>query len=235
MQKTAVAVLCILIPFQAQGQQAATPSNPPTSEKPNLIELTSANWKPLSSKQKFEVFARDLFYWETHASLLLQAGISTGQSDRSYLGVGAAGYFSRYGLNVADEVDFVFFNAFLFPTLFHQDPRYIPLDQGSMSERLRYALTRVLVARSDSGKLRFNESRLLGNLLATSVSSAYYSSFGADESVKGTFVSFGINVGSEAAFDVLKEFWPDAARKLKLNVWIRNMVRRAIRDSIRVS
>jgi hypothetical protein len=97
-----------------------------------------------------------------------------------------------------------------------------------------YALTRVLVARSDSGKPKFNESRLLGALLATSISSAYYSSFGADVSVTGNFASFGMNIGSEVAFDVLKEFLPDVARKLKINVWIRNLIRGAVRDSIRV-
>jgi hypothetical protein len=54
-------------------------------------------------------------------------------------------------------------------------------------------------------------------------------------SVKGNFANFGINIASEAAFDLLKEFWPDVARKLRLNVWIRNSVRRSVRDSIKIS
>jgi hypothetical protein len=44
----------------------------------------------------------------------------------------------------------------------------------------------------------------------------------------------GINLGSDAAFDLFKEFWPDVARKMKLNVWIRNLVTASIRDEIRV-
>jgi hypothetical protein len=235
MWKATAAILCLLIPLRATGQQPMAPSDQQPEQKPHLIELTSDNWRPLSNKEKFQLFERDLLHWETHASLLFDAGISAALADRRYLGVGASGYFSTYGLNAADESDFVLCNGFLFPTLFHEDPRYIPLDRGSVRQRLAYSLTRIVVARSDSGKLKFNESRLLGTLVATSISSAYYSKVGADASVKGNFASFGINIASEAAFDLLKEFWPDVARKLKLNVWIRNAARRSVRDSIKIS
>jgi hypothetical protein len=202
-------------------------------EKPHLIELSAANWRPLSSREKFDVFGRNLIHWETHASLAFDAGISSAIGDRSYLGTGASGYFRKYGLNVADEADFTFFNAFLFPVLFHEDPRYIPRDHGAAGARLTYALSRVVIARNDSGEAEFNWSRVFGTLSATSISSAYYSAYGADIGVAGNFANFGINLGSEAAFDLFKEFWPDVARKMKLNVWIRNLVRATIRDETR--
>jgi hypothetical protein len=236
MWKVAAAILCMLIPLWANAQQPVASSNQQDEDKPHLIELTSNNWRPLSNKEKFQLFERDLLHWGTHASLLLDSGISAALADRRYLGVGVSGYFSIYGMNAADESNFVFVNGFLFPTLFHEDPRYIPRDHGSVRQRLVYSLTRTVVARSDSGKPKFNESRLLGALVSTSLSSAYYSKVGgADVSVKGCFASFGINIASEAAFDLLKEFWPDVARKLKINVWIRNAVRRSVRDSIKIS
>ncbi len=222
----------------ADGQSAqpsASGSQQPGRSRPHLIELSSANWQPLRSSEKFELFWRDLIHWETHASLAFDAGISAALADRQYLGTGAKGYFKTYGLNVADEADFTFFCAFLFPTVFHQDPRYIPRDHGSTGQRLAYALSRVVVTRADSGKSEFNASKVAGIVIATSVSSSYYSAFGADVGVGGTFASMGINFGSEAAFDLFKEFWPDVARKLKLNVWIRNIVRGSVRDAIRVS
>ena len=234
MWKAATAILCVLIPLRANGQQTAAPSNQGSKDKPHLIELTSDNWRPLSNKEKFQLFERDMIHWGTHVSLLLDSGISAALADRRYLGVGASGYFSTYGMNAADETNFVLFNGFLFPTLFHEDPRYIPLDHGSVSQRLAYSFTRIVVVRSDSGKPKFNESRLLGTLISTSISSAYYSKVGADVSIKGNFADFGINIASEAAFDILKEFWPDVARKLKVNVWIRNTVRRSVRDSIKI-
>jgi hypothetical protein len=222
----------------AMEDAAANPAWPGKSpqakhEKPHLIELSAANWRPLTRREKFDLFDRDLLHWETHASLAFDAGISSAIGDRPYLGTGARGYFRKYGLNVADEADFTFFNAFFFPALFHEDPRYIPFDHGTVCRRIFYAVSRIAVTRNDSGKSEFNKSRVLGTVVATSISSAYYSAFGADIGVGGNFASMGINLGSDAAFDLFKEFWPDVARKMKLNVWIRNLVRATIRDEIR--
>jgi hypothetical protein len=198
------------------------------------VELTSANWHPLKNSERFALFYRDLYNWGTHLSLAIDAGLSFATDDRSYLGPGAAGYFSRYGLNVADEANFTFFNAFVFPTIFHEDPRYIPLDKGSARVRLAYALSRVIITRNDSGNSELNKSRILGTIVSTSISNAYYSSFGGATGIGSNFAGIGINLASEAAFDAFKEFWPDVARRLKINVWVRNLVRSSIRDAIRV-
>ena len=204
-------------------------------EGPHLIELTAANWRPLTVREKRSLFPHDLLHWETHVSLILDAGFSQAIGDRSYLGGGGAGFARRYGLNIADELNFTFFNVYLFPDLFHEDPRYIPRDHGGTGARLGYALTRTVLTRADSGGSEINRSKILGTIVATSLSSGYYAATGARVSAGGNFASIGINLASDAAFDVLKEFWPDFARKIKMNIWIRNLVRSALRDSIRVS
>ncbi|HYK91643.1 MAG TPA: hypothetical protein VE398_22945 [Acidobacteriota bacterium] len=222
----------------AESPQDGQPSGPVQPKNPNgrphLVELNAANWRPLKDSEKFALFYRDLYNWGTHLSLAIDAGLSFATNDRSFLGPGAAGYFSRYGLNVADEANFTFFNAFLFPTLFHEDPRYIPLDKGSPKARLGYALSRVIITRNDSGNFELNKSRILGTIVSTSISNVYYSSFGGETGVGSNFEDIGVNLASEAAFDVFKEFWPDVARRLKINVWVRNLVRSSIRDAIRV-
>jgi hypothetical protein len=80
-----------------------------------------------------------------------------------------------------------------------------------------------------------NFSNIVGMLVATSTSSAMYSSYGADVGVRGNFVAYGYNMGTEAAFDIFKEFWPDVARKMKVKLWLRNLVRASLRDYVRVS
>lgn len=219
---------------QASAQASTGKATGRTPQKPHLIELTSANWHPLTANEKLTLFDRDLLHWETHASLLLDAGIASAVGDREFLGTGARGYFSIYGLNVADELNFTFFNAYLFPTVFHQEPRYIPRDRGTKKQRLFYAVSRIVVTRSDTGKSEFNKSKVLGTILATSISSTYYAGCGAHVGIGGNFASIGINLASDAAFDILKEFWPDAARKMKLSFWIRNLVRASLRDQIRI-
>ena len=219
-------------PVQAN---SGTQLKPPPKQRPHMIELSMANWRPLTRSEKFGLFSHDLLHWETHLSLAFDAGLSFATKDRQYLGVGARGYFTRYGLNVADEANFTFFNTFLFPTIFAEDPRYIPHDGYKTSARLAYALTRGILTRNDSGASEVNWAKLLGMLVATSVSSIMYSSYGADVGVGGNFVAFGSNMGSEAAFNVFKEFWPDVARKMKLSLWLRNIVRSQLRDYVRVS
>jgi len=217
-----------------QANSASAPKRAP-KQRPHMIELSMANWRPLTHSEKFGLFYRDLLHWETHMSIAFDAGLSFATKDRQYLGVGARGYFTRYGLNVADEANFTFFNTFLFPTIFAEDPRYIPSDNHKTSARLAYALTRGILTRNDSGASEVNWAKLLGMLVATSVSSIMYSSYGADVGVGGNFVAFGSNMGSEAAFNVFKEFWPDVARKMKLSLWLRNIVRSQLRDYVRVS
>jgi len=216
-----------------QTQPVQTNSTPNRKHRLHLIELSAANWRPLAPSEKFELFWRDLLHWEPHASIAFDSGLAFATGDRPYLGDGASGYFTRYGLNVADEANTCFFTAFLFPSIFHQDPRYIPRDGGRASARLAYALSRVLVARGDSGRSELN-ANLLGGLFSTSISSAMYSSYGADIGVGGNFVAFGYNEATSAAFNVFKEFWPDVARKMKLSLWLRHIVRTSIRDSVRV-
>ncbi len=218
----------------------ANPANKPNpvpkpTQRPHMIELTSANWRPLKRSEKFELFSRDLLHWSTHVSIVFDSGLSFATKDRPYLGNGARGFFTRYGLNVADEANFCFFGAFLFPSVFHQDPRYIPHDSGRTYARLAYALSRVVITRGDSGGAEINRSNILGTFISTSISSVMYSSYGADIGAEGNFVAFGYNVATEAAFNVLKEFGPDVARKMKLNLWLRNIIRASIRDSIQVS
>ncbi len=226
-------------PGAANGEPEAAartaPPGTPSHSRPHLIELTSANWRPLTPQEKRGLFTHDLLHWETHVSLILDAGFSLGIGDRSYLGGGGPGLGRRYGLNIADEVNFTFFNVYLFPVIFHQDPRYIPRDRGGTKDRLEYALSRTVVTRDDSGRSEINKSKILGIVFATALSSAYYAATGANVSAGGDFASMGINLASDAAFNVLKEFWPDFARKIKMNVWISNLVRAALRDSIRVS
>ena len=206
----------------------------PSEDHSYLIELSSANWHPLSHSEKLRLFSRDLLHWETHVSLALDAGLSLATNDRPFLGRGGYGFLRRYGFNMADEANYTFFGAFLFPSLFHEDPRYIPMDHGTKRARIAYALSRVVLTRSDTGGTKLNKSLILGTVVSSALSSAYYSPVGGSTSAGGIFANAGISLASDAGFDLFKEYWPNVSRKLKLNLWIRNLVRSSVRDSIKV-
>jgi hypothetical protein len=206
----------------------------PSQDHSYLIELSSANWRPLSHSEKLRLFSRDLRHWETHLSLAMDAGLSLAINDRDFLGRGGAGWLRRYGFNVADEANSTFFGSFLFPTLFHEDPRYIPMDHGTKRARIAYALSRVVLTRNDAGGTQLNKSLVLGTVVSFAISSAYYSPVGESTGAGVIFANVGISLASVAGFNLFKEYWPNLSRKLKLNLWIRNLIRSSVRDTIRV-
>ncbi len=199
-----------------------------------LIELSAANWHPLSNAEKLGLFEWDLLHWETHLSLAFDAGLSLATNDRPFLGRGGYGFLRRYGFNTADEANYTFFGAFLFPTLFHEDPRYIPMDHGTRRARTAYALSRVIITRNDAGGSELNKSLILGTVVSSAISSAYYSPVGGTIGVGAIFANAGTGLASDAGFNLLKEYWPNVSRKLKLNLWIRNLVRSSLRDTVRI-
>ena len=199
-----------------------------------LVELSSANWHPLSHAEKLRLFSMDLLHWETHVSLVLDAGLSLATNDRLFLGRGGYGFLRRYGFNLADEANYTFFGAYLFPTIFHEDPRYIPMDHGTKRARIAYAFSRVILTRNDAGGTELNKSLVLGTIVSSAVSMAYYSPVGGSTGAGVIFANAGISLASDAGFNLFKEYWPGMSRKLKLNLWIRNLIRSSVRDSIRV-
>ena len=215
-------------------QAPQTAPQPANSQRHHLIELSSKNWHPLKPSEKFSLFSRDLISWETHLSLGIGAGIAYATDSRDYLGTGMQGYGKRYGINFLDEANGTFFMAYLLPVLFHEDPRYIPFDNGTTRQRAVYAVESMFMTRSDYGGFTMNKSRLLGEVISAALSTAYDYPPGRTRRLGDTFTRAGVNIGSEAAFNLFKEFWPDFARKMKLNVWLRNLVRSSIRDAIRV-
>jgi hypothetical protein len=206
----------------------------PSRDQSQLIELTSTNWRPLSHSEKFRLFSGELLRRDTHLSLAIDAGLSLPINDRAFLGRGGYGFLRRYGFNVADEANSTFFGIFLFPALFHEDPRYIPLDHGTKRARVAYALSRVVLTRNDGGRTALNKSLILGTVVSSAISSAYYSPVGGSTGAGVIFANAGISLASEAGFNLFKEYWPSVSRKLKMNLWIRNLVRSAVRDTIRV-
>jgi hypothetical protein len=227
--------------LRAEDQQDPKDNQPSTAvtqpaKKPrhHLIELTSKNWHPLKPSEKFELFWRDMISWETHFSLAADAAISFATDDRDYLGTGAEGYAKRYGINVLDEANGTFIQSFLLPTIFHEEPRYIPYDDGTKRQRAVHAIESVIIARKDSGGFTLNKSKLIGELASSSISYIYNSPVGRNTEFSATLTAAAINLGTDAAFNLFKEFWPDFARKVKLNFWLRNLVRSAIRDVIRI-
>jgi len=73
--------------------------------------------------------------------------------------------------------------------LFHQDPRYFREGpQSRFLPRVAYSLSRMAVARQDSGRPAFNASGVFGMLLGIATSNLYYPSASRTGTVMATRV-----------------------------------------------
>ncbi len=166
----------------------------------------------ITAGEKFVIAAHDSFDPFNWALAGVYSAVYQWQNDYPRWGQGAAGYARRYGATFADGAIGTYLSEGIIPTLLHEDPRYFRMGQGPKWRRAGYALTRVLITKTDSGSDRFNNSEIEGNLVAASLANLYYPP--ADRSLGDTLQKFGINVLSDAGFNVLREFWPDMKHKV---------------------
>lgn len=177
-----------------------------------VIEGGDTKVAPLSVGQKFGQVGKNFFNPFTFIGIGIETGVDQALDIHHRYGQGAQGYGKRYGANVADTATAQFFGIGVYPSLFHTDPRYYRMGKGAFMNRGWYAVTRVLMTRTDTGRHVFNAPEILGSATSSGISRAYYPS---DERNAGDFAySMGSRIAFDAAYYVAKEFWPDVRNRL---------------------
>ena len=169
-------------------------------------------YQPLTPRQKFTIATKDSFDWPNFLVSGAFAGLYQLQNENPTFGQGIKGYAHRYWTSFIDQSMGNLMTEAVMPTLLHEDPRYFRKVSGSKRSRLGYALTRVLVTRTDAGGTRFNFSEVIGNGVMASLGNAYYP---ANRGFPDTLERLGLQVGTDALSNVLKEFWPDVKRHFR--------------------
>jgi len=167
---------------------------------------------PISARTKLWLATEDVFDPFSFVVAGFYAGGSQASNQYHEFGQGMTGYAKRYGGAFADNAVGNYLTEAVFPILFRQDPRYFRMGpQFGFWKRVGYSVSRVVVTRADSGARQFNFSEILGNGAAAGISAAYYppSSRHPEEVLE----KWALNVGSDAGFNILKEFWPDMRHK----------------------
>lgn len=168
----------------------------------------------LDTNEKFHLFMEDTFEPVNFLGAGWDAALAQATNDDPTFGQGVAGYGKRYGVALLDNVSGDFFNTFLYPSIFRQDPRYYRLGQGGFHRRLIHALEHTFVAHSDSGQLMPNYSEWLGTASTKALSNLYHP---GDERGFGTAAErAGFSITTDMAWDVAREFWPEITHKLHL-------------------
>ena len=199
-------------PFQkvvgAFGRKLERKSNIPPHFKPGAKLCT------LEIKDKFRLFVDDTIDPVTFLNAAFNAGIGQAEDSDHSFGQEAGGYGKRFGVNMLDQAQSEFFKDFAYPTIFFEDPRYYRLGYGSFQTRFLHAVAHVVVAHHQDGTPMPNYSEWFGTTSAVALSNEYHPDnrrgFGPSAE------NVALAVAQDAGFDVLREFWPEIARKFKL-------------------
>jgi hypothetical protein len=209
---------------QATTPPAPAPQSPPADQPPPqtkrilgiIPNFRSVNvdvkLPPESVKEKFMTATEDSFDYSSIFIPGFLAAYSLGTNQYPEFHQGAAGYARYFWHAAVDQTSENYMVEFVVPTITHEDSRYYTLGRGGFMKRTRYALSRAVVTRTDSGRETFNFSEVFGAGGAAGLSSLYYPS--RERSFGNVASEWGLDVGIDAASFVVKEFWPDINRKL---------------------
>jgi len=224
-------LLCfaLLRPVAGQQQTAASgdPPSPATSD-PAVVPPTPAqlppgkrvlgvlpnyrttnltpDYSPITPKQKITIALKDSFDYPLMGVGAAYAGLYQLEDSHPQFGQGVKGYLRRFGTSYCDQVVGNMMTEGVLPIAFHEDPRYFRLGEGRIRHRVWYALTRIVVTRTDTGAKTFNFAEVVGNGVAAGVGLSYYSD---DRDVHDYLQNWGTQLATDAVSQVLKELWPD--------------------------
>lgn len=175
---------------------------------PNFRSVTAdSKPPPQPPREKFKIALQDSFDYSAFVFVGIQAGANMASDSTPQFHQGAAGYTRYYWHTFADQADENFLVEGVLPSVLHQDTRYYTLGHGNPLHRVEYAVTRILVTRTDSGGGAFNASEVFGAGSAAAISSLYYPT--EDRTWTKVSQRWLTNVILDGATFGVKEFWPD--------------------------
>jgi hypothetical protein len=171
---------------------------------PNFYSSYNWNAPPMLAKQKFQLSIRSII---DPVSFLSVAGIAGAEQYENVFpayGGGIEGYGKRYGAAFANHVSATLLGRAVYPSIFHQDPRYFYKGKGTLKSRTLYAISGAVIARGDNGRWEPNYSRVLGHFTAAGISNLYYPA--SDRGGSLVLLNGLAGIGGDAVSNLIREF-----------------------------
>jgi hypothetical protein len=141
---------------------------------PNFYVTYDTRFVPLTPKLKFQLALRTSTDAATFLGAGFLAGIDMASDVAPHYEQGASGYGKRFGAAYAGSVSDIVLGGAVFPTLFHQDPRYFYQGTGTKKSRMMHAMSSPFVAKGDNGNWQPNYSSLVGDFASSAMTNLYY-------------------------------------------------------------
>ncbi len=171
---------------------------------PNFYSSYDWNAPPMGAKQKIQLSIRSIIDPVPLATAAGWAGVQQYRNTFPAYGGGIEGYGKRYGANLADSVTGILLSRGVYPSIFHQDPRYFYKGTGSVRSRMLYAISAAVIARGDDGRRKPNYPQVLGTFSAAGISNLYYPA--SDRGASLVLFNSLAGTGQSALKNLLREF-----------------------------
>ena len=174
-------------------------SNPPPQQ-----------FTPMTRQERLGKYVTGLVSPVSIVTAAAAAGISQASNTPEEWGGGAEAYGKRVGNVFAQHV---ISNTLEYgvSAVLHEDNRYFASGETSFVRRAKYAVMSTFLARHDNGNRFISFSRIGGSAGAAFISREWQPP--SKNSAGDGAVSFGLSMGTQAGFNVFREFWPDMKRR----------------------
>jgi hypothetical protein len=195
--RTAALVVC-LVSACAFAQTADTGATPPTSNP-------TPTYTPLTGGERLHNYLYSLYAPMSFFTGATSAGIGQWRDSPHEWGQGGAGYGRRFASGYAQRFvrETLMYGS---SSLLREDNRYFRSMSNTNGGRLRHAVFAIFLARKDDGSTTFSYSRMGSMLSASFISRAWQPP--STSGVSDAFSNFGVSVGANAGFNVVREFMP---------------------------
>ena len=158
----------------------------------------------MNTKQKYRLALRDTFDPIGFVGTAIGAEVEQLNKNFPGYGYGVSGYAKRYAALYGDGLTGDLLSHAVFPSIFHQDPRYVYQGTGTIKSRLKHAISFAVITRGDDGRTVPNYSYVLGDLGSGALSNLYYPH--ADRGVGLVFINAALGIAGQAGGSVAEEF-----------------------------
>jgi hypothetical protein len=196
-----------LFPEDGAGQGGVSQSNPPRG-----VSKSNMTPSPMTNREKFHYYVETTYGPTSLLRSAFSASISQARDSQPEWGQGMEGYGKRFASKFGNHAIKRTIQHSLV-TLWHEDPRYYRSERTGFWPRTGYAITRTFVIRTDAGREKFNDSRVIATVTASLISRSWHPE--DDRTWRSGIESAGKSLAIDVGMNVLKEFWPEIRSLLR--------------------
>jgi hypothetical protein len=171
----------------------------------------SNEFRPMTQPERNRLYFKTMVNPLGFAKTGFSAGIDQANDKPTEWEQGASGYGKRFA-NILGQYSIQRTVTYGVGSALHEDNRYFNSGRQGFWPRTGYALTSGILARHDDGSRHFSISQVGGVAAGAFLARVWLPP--SQSSAGAGAVSFGITMGSNAAFGIVKEFLPDLGRTL---------------------